>query len=315
MGNEFSSRIWLTGFWGFQPEDDGHLGFTAKNDRTRLFSTIESKQLICIYGTNSPETENKLKNQLLGMLEVERTEIDSWEKMSPASQKRNSELGREDKWRYAMPVRRAWRTNKQIDIRNVFSSSYDPKNGRNIAKYGTWLSEKEAGLIRYKFPFYEVDVFGEPSVSNSETVEEKTGHLKPSKGIFGGFGERISNVNDRVTFLYLAKIHEGADLVAGERIPFKHSLFKIGISGNLKQRRSALNLSFPQNSKISWEIERENEFPCRKDAGDAEQSFKDLAILKYEAKSLGREFFIIQNDKAEALFNSLSTAKELHLSV
>lgn len=316
---ENSSRVWLTGFWGFAPEEEGILGFTDENDRTRLFEKIDYKQLVCIYGAASPETDSKIIHHLLGILEVERTPIDSWDKMSDSAKKRNIELGRQEKWRYAMPVRRAWRTNHTLDVKQVFPNSYDPRNGRNIAKFGTWLTNSESQWLLEKVPFVETNVFGEPPIHDGTKEEKEMGliesFLKPSKGIFGSFGARSYEVQDKPHRLYLAQFPEHADLLAACKIPKGMGLVKIGISGNIKNRIKALNLSFPQTSTISWKITRQAVFPDRKRAADAETAFKTLAIEEFEATSVGKEFFVMDLEKADTLFNKLSPATGLEIRV
>ena len=90
-------------------------------------------------------------------------------------------------------------------------------------------------------------------------------------------------------------------------------LIKIGISGNIKNRLKALNLSFPPTAMIGWKIIRTAQFPDRSTAGDAEALFKVQAIEEYGASSLGNEFFIMDMRKAEALFNELSPVTGLDL--
>lgn len=119
------ASVWLTAFYGFSPEDDGFLGFTDVNDRDRLFEQMGDRQLVCIYGASNPETDPKQVSQLLGILDVERERIDSWGRMSDKSKQRNLSKGYENKWRFALPVRRAWRTNHRLNVKHVFPRSYD----------------------------------------------------------------------------------------------------------------------------------------------------------------------------------------------
>jgi hypothetical protein len=312
-----SSPVWLTGFWGFDPEEEGILGFTDPRDRDRLFGLIDERELVCIYGAASPETDRKIVHHLLGVLEVERTPIDSWEKMSDAAKARNIALGRQEKWRHAMPVRRAWRTNHTLDVNQVFPKSYDPKNGRYIAKFGTWLVPQEARWLLEKVPFTQTSVFGETPIEPPNGNSTKTGSiersLKPSHGVFGSFGGRSFEVQDKPHKLYLAHFSSSPDLLAGRPVPKGVGLVKIGISGNIKNRLKALNLSFPPTATIGWKIIRTAQFPDRSTAGDAETLFKARAIKEYEASSLGKEFFIMELSKAEALFNKLSPATGLDL--
>lgn len=314
-----TSSVWLTGFWGFDPEQEGILGFTDFRDRDRLFNLINERQLVCIYGAASPETDSKIIHHLLGILEVERTPIDSWEKMSEAAKNRNVSLGREEKWRYAMPVRRAWRTKHTLDVKQVFPKSYDPKNGRYIAKFGTWLAPEEAHWLLKNVPFCQANVFGEPPIAESEANSTRTGSisafLNPSQGIFGRFGHRTFELHDKPHKLYLAHFPYSPELLVGSSVPKGFGLVKIGISGNIKNRLKALNLSFPQTANISWNIRRTAEFPDRAAAGEAERKFKAEAIEQQSALSLGKEFFLMEMNKAETLFSTLSPATGLDLRI
>ncbi|MEP2165121.1 MAG: hypothetical protein ABJI59_05655 [Nisaea sp.] len=312
-----SSSVWLTGFWGFAPEEEGILGFTDPKDRDRLFSMIQERQLVCIYGAASPETDSKIVHHLLGVLEIERTPIDSWNKMSDVARERNIRLGRQEKWRHAMPARRAWRTSHNLDVKQVFPKSYDPNNGRYIARFGTWLVPDEAHWLLTGVPFVETNVYGETPVSRveEEEVETSVSLLKPSKGIFGSFGDRSYETQDKPYALYLAQFPQAADLLAPCPIPKGVALLKIGISGDIKNRLKALNLSFPQTSSIGWTITRTAKFPNREIAAEAEAAFKTRAIDEFGALSLGKEYFVMEMKKAEALFNALSPATGLVLRV
>ena len=92
-------------------------------------------------------------------------------------------------------------------------------------------------------------------------------------------------------------------------------LLKIGITGNMKNRLKALNLSFPQTSTITWKIIRKADFPNRAGAAEAEDAFKMRAVDEFGATSLGKEFFVMDMNKADSLFNALSPATGLDLRV
>jgi hypothetical protein len=132
---EPSGRIWLTAFWGFDPENEGVLGFTAEGDRDRFMATIDERQLVCIYGAASEETARKDVHQLLGILDLERTPIDSWSKSSQFAIDRNIRLKRDHKWRFAVSVKRAWRTTHNLDVGKVLPLTYNPNAGRYISKF------------------------------------------------------------------------------------------------------------------------------------------------------------------------------------
>jgi hypothetical protein len=311
-----SSSVWLTGFWGFDPEEVGAMGFTDERDRDRLFQLIDKRQLVCIYGAASPETDRNIVHHLLGILEVERTPIDSWERMSEVAKKRNIELGRRNKWRFAMPVRRAWRTKHTLDVNQVFPHSYDPSKGQYIARFGTWLIPDEARWLLENVPFSQTNVFGEPPISDEIDANQTAPlsvFLKPSSGVFGSFGDRNFQIEDKPHNLYLAHFPSSPELLAGRRLEAGWGLVKIGISGDLKNRLKALNLSFPETTEISWKIIRKAQFPDRASAANAETAFKTRSVENYGAISLGREFFVMNLENANLLFNELSPVTGLDL--
>ncbi|MCW5725046.1 MAG: hypothetical protein KIS81_08805 [Maricaulaceae bacterium] len=317
MSLDASSPVWLTGFWGFDPEEWGAFGFTDPLDRDRLFSLIGQRQLVCIYGAASPETDSKLVHHLLGVLEVERLPIDSWDRISDAKKEETIQLGRHEKWRHAMPVRRAWRTKHTLDVKQVFPKSYDSSKGRYIARFGTWLTPDEARWLLEKVPFVETNVYGEKPINVEENKPSEedfiASSLNPSKGIFAAFGDRSYETRDKPHALYLAQFPEAADLLVGHTVPIGAGLIKIGISGDIKNRLKALNLSFPQTSIIGWKIKRTAKFSNRNDAAEAEIQFKLRAVDQFGATSLGKEFFVMDMHKAEILFNELSPITGLDL--
>ena len=306
--------IWLTGFWGFEPEEWGALGFTLENDRDRFRDLIPNQQMVCIYGASSGETSSDDVARLLGLILVENTPIDSWQRLSASAKKRNIEMG-ESKWRFALPVRRAWRTTRSIRIADVFPQSYDPSRGRYIAKFGTWLAPDEADWLRENLPLREVNVFGEPpaALHRAEVEKKLQDYFTPSKAILGAFGERKSVYDDKPHVMYLATIKRNADLIAGEKLYNDRGLFKIGVTGDPDNRLKALNISFPTNSTIKWEYEATAKFPDRASAVSAEDAFKASALTVRGSRSLGREFFIMRKSDASSLFGSLSTAAGLIL--
>ncbi len=310
-----ASSVWLTGFWGFSPEEEGILGFTDERDRTRFLGLMGERQLVCIYGAASPNTDRRIVHQLLGILDLERTPIDSWDKMSEHAKKRNISLGFQRKWRFAMPARRAWRTSHNLDVKQIFPRSYDPANGRYIARFGTWLDKAEAKWLLERVPFVETSVFGEPplsaTVSTAPAAMETRFH--PSRAVLGGFGTRSFEVRDRPHCLYLAHFPAHPELMAGRHIEKGTSVVKIGITGDIKIRLKALNLSFAPSALVEWKILRTANFADREQAAAAEQKFKDKALSGFGGVSLGKEFFVLKTTQAEMLFNQLSPATGLVL--
>ena len=60
--------MWLKAFWGFDPANDGYLGFTRPGDRDRFLEAALPGDLVLIYGADSPETDSQDRRQALGFL-------------------------------------------------------------------------------------------------------------------------------------------------------------------------------------------------------------------------------------------------------
>jgi hypothetical protein len=169
--------------------------------------------------------------------------------------------------------------------------------------------------MRTSVPFRRVKVFGETNedVLLDEPLQKLDEALRPSRGVLPGFGGVIHTLTDKPHYLYLAQVDKNPDLLAGQPIDQGIGLLKIGITGNLVNRVGALNLSFPQTSAIRWGMRQQAKFANREQAAVAKQAFKDKAIQSHKAQSLGREFFLMDLNRAENLFNSLSIATGLNL--
>lgn len=173
---------------------------------------------------------------------------------------------------------------------------------------------EEARWLLEDVPFTETNVFGEPPIfERAAPVHKMAEFLKPAAGVFGSFGERRFQVHDKPHWLYLAEFKDSPALLAGKPLARGQILVKIGITGSIGKRLKALNLSFPGTSTIAWSIIRKAEFPDRNMAAEHENWFKNLAISDYDAVSLGREYFVMNEESAGRLFNKLSMATGLSL--
>jgi hypothetical protein len=145
----------------------------------------------------------------------------------------------------------------------------------------------------------------EPS---SQALVETT--FTPSRGVFGAFGDRTVHIEDRPHHLYLAQISESPELFAGKGIAAEMAVLKIGITGDLNQRLRALNLSFPDASKVRWEFIKVIGFENRNQAAKAEVEFKAHAAARCNGESLGKEFFLLDLASAVRLLTTLASGAE-----
>ena len=306
-------RIWLTGFWGFTPETDGYLGFTDESDRKRFISETNNPQLCCIFGAGSEYTAPDDNARLLGALLVEHTEIDSWDRLSDSGKERNILNGGQNRWRFAMPARRAWRTKSNIRVADAFSTTYPAKKGQHLAKYGSWLTEKESEWLLTSVPFTECSVFGEQPVI--DVREQKLAKVfRPSRDVPPGFGPRRFSVKDAKTHVYLAVLVGPYRAMFDGTVRTKDIVAKIGIARDLRARLVQLNSSFPPPSAVRWKIERHQIFQNFADAVERERSFKEEISNMDGIKSLGREFLSGDPEKIFNLFTRTTGASGLTIS-
>jgi hypothetical protein len=86
-------RVWLKAFWGFDPVNEGYLGFTRSGDKDSFVAEARAGDLVLIYGANSPETASEDKRQVLGFLEVDPVPITDRERISAGALQRKLNHG------------------------------------------------------------------------------------------------------------------------------------------------------------------------------------------------------------------------------
>jgi hypothetical protein len=160
---ERTPRIWLKAFWGFDPGNEGYLGFTRSGDRDRFLEEAQLGDLVLIYGADAPETDAEDRRQALGFLEIEPVPISDRERMSAEGLKRKIESGWAERWTFAVPVKRAWRVNRRIEVRHLAPITYTPARARVIASRGELMTPEES-LNYLRLPVSPVDVFGQEPI-------------------------------------------------------------------------------------------------------------------------------------------------------
>lgn len=163
------TQIWLRSFYGFSPEEDGYVGWTQESARDRKLKQLNDGDLLMIYGASSAETEAALRSYVLGFLQIDATPIRDVDKASELGMTRKRQAGREDKWSYAMPVRRAWRAEEKMMISRIAFKSYRAEAGQALAVHGAALDMDEIALAM-KIRVREVSVFGEPTIADEQAT-------------------------------------------------------------------------------------------------------------------------------------------------
>jgi hypothetical protein len=67
------------------------------------------------------------------------------DKSASEGMQRKIDNGWQDKWTFALPVRRAWRIERKVEIRHLVPTTYTAKRGRAIA---AWSDKLKAGITK-----------------------------------------------------------------------------------------------------------------------------------------------------------------------
>uniref|UniRef100_A0A9E7ZZ55 Uncharacterized protein n=1 Tax=Bosea sp. NBC_00436 TaxID=2969620 RepID=A0A9E7ZZ55_9HYPH len=315
FGGNGPRRVWLKAFWGFGPWEDGYLGFTKPGARDRFPGArdrfIDNHQpgdLVLIYGADNELTAALDRRQALGFLEVVPDPITDRERMSEAGLARKIEMGCEDRWTYAVPVRRAWRVTRRIDVKHLAPETYTPSRARVIASMGELVRDHEADAI-LQLPVVQVSVFGEPPVGEAGAEQQMLEALRPSQGITPSFGKREVEFVDRPSKLYMLRYNgDAAALLGRDRFEVgKKIIVKIGYAADPDVRCSSHNAHLPVAKRPHWTIHRISKaFPSAMPAKEAEDAMKAAFAGAFE--SLGGEFFLGEEAKLDTAFATASAS-------
>lgn len=301
-------RIWLKAFWGFDPENDGYLGFTRSSDRKRFLEQALPTDLVLIYGAGTKETEKTKRQQALGILQVSLEEIRDFDKLSPNALALKREQGWEDRWTHAVPVRKAWKVARKIGVKNVAPITYNADQARVIASRGELMLADEVQLV-LRLPVVPVNVFGEPhhpefDVSPANQIQ-LLDLFSPSRGVLPTFGKREFTTQDGDHFLYILKLECDPTtlLDKGQFDLYKKCIVKIGLSNEPNRRCDDHNGALPPASHLKYRLlVKSKAYPTGEAAKKAEDILKDA--LKLKCKSLGKEFFLGSEQELLSVFAS-----------
>ena len=301
-GNPSGRRVWLKAFWGFDPAQDGYLGFTRPGDRERFMREHQPGDLVLIYGADAKETDLSDRRQALGFLECEPIPVTDRERSSAEGWARKVAMDCQGRWTNAVPVRRAWRVERRIEVKHVASDTYTHARARVIASRGELLTEDEA-FLALQLPVVPVNVFGEAPIAkeaNSATEQTMNKAFSPSQGFEPSFGSRHSDYTDGDTHLYLLVFKGDAALLLGRAVG-QRIVVKVGLSKDPKNRCGDHNKTLPPAAATRWHLSLISKaFPSGSDAKQAEDALKALFDQRFE--SLGGEFFLGKESDLESAF-------------
>lgn len=302
---EFKDRqIWLRAFYGFDPEGAGFIGFTEEWQRTDMLTKLRDGDLILIYGAVDSLTQPDLQRQALGFLEVTLDLCTDRERMSVEAVKWKVDHSFEDRWRFGLKVRRAWRVTNRVHIKTIAPNSYHSDH-RFERTTRAKLLEPEERRRALTHQVRQVNVYGEEPIDTGDlatgTLDEV---LSPSKGIPPVFGERSSKLIDGNNHLYMMLFAGGADFLLGRSGDHVgQALVKVGRSNDPVRRLSEINAGFPERSVSKWTLANSQKFPDGQTAHALEDRLK--AQFDKSFRSQGGEFFTGDFKAMEWAFQSL----------
>jgi len=308
-----AKRVWLKAFWGFDPGGDGYLGFTKPGARARLVKEWQPGDLVLIYGAAAAETARRDRRQALGFLEIEPVEVTDVERMSPLGLQRKIDMGCQDRWTHAVPVRRAWRVERRIEVDHIAPDTHTPNMARVIASQGVLLQPRETAAA-LELPVRPVNVFGEPPVETNVPEAEMRRLFRPSRGLPPSFGTRESEYTDGEAYLYMHLFDgEVAAFLGRDRNALRGKiLVKVGYSNDTARRCVELNAGFPPGAVSQWKaLLTSRAFPSATDAKAAEDALK--ADCAGRCESLGGEFFLGDRTQLEAAFWAATSSTAFHI--
>ncbi|MBL6612402.1 MAG: hypothetical protein ISS15_21110 [Alphaproteobacteria bacterium] len=301
-------RVWIKAFWGFDPENEGFLGFTREGDRKRLFDQYRAGDLILIYGTKGGRTEREDRGKALGFLEVVPDAIDWRTRISEEALNWKRKQGALEKWNFAMPVRRAWRVTPGqalLDIEKLAPQTYERSNVQNIATRGKLLTDAEARAA-LRLEVAETAVFASPDAPDVEKPLAEDGY-RPSRGLVGAPGERTVVVEDGPCKIYLMRWQGEAAHLLGTRFGDVRMLtvLKVGMSSDPARRCLGLNSSLPPAGVARWTVVAESNFYPNIDAAKKRED-RLKSLFDQHFKSLGGEYFLAPLQEAGKRFLALA---------
>lgn len=295
-------RVWITAFWGFDPENDGYLGFTVEGNRRWFLENWREGDLVLIYGADAPTTAPEQRHQALGFLEIEPTLIKDIDRMSPIGIQRKIDNDWKERWTFATPVIRAARITRRISIDHIASKTLTPAYARIIASRGILLSPGEAEKA-LALPVRLSNVFGQPALPLDQLQTE----FAPSRGIDPVFGDFILKRSDGEHFLYALLLTCDVARMLNRR-PFEvrdKLIMKVGYSNDPTRRCVELNSALPPAMQVRWKPEFiSRAFSTGQSAKDAEDGLK--AHLARVGESLGNEFYLCSRSDLQTAFIAAS---------
>lgn len=300
-------NVWLTTFYGFNPDKWESLGFASKGQRDHFIKHTQAGALVVIYGHKSRAREDQ-RGQVIGIQQMSRRVDFAKKFMDPAEWvAKESDPSFKGKWDYAVKAERAWKVvpeSYQL-VDDFADETYSTGLSRKIGAYGAMMSRSEADKL-LDLTLVETSVFAEiaidaalPALGRDLLRPSKAGPVS-QKGYFTREAEGPKQN-------YILRLGGDADAFLGYAADGR-SIVKVGMSVSPPTRMDAFNAALPAGA-FCWSIIRSNEkderspYATSKLALIGEAAMK-TALLGAQGKSLGGEFYLASEGAIEAAWQA-----------
>ena len=294
-------NVWLTSFYGFDPEDWGSLGFSTEQRRQEFIDATHAGVLVVVY--NSLQGDPHWR-RVVGILQCSHEKGYSKDFISPAAwqTKRENSKSR-DKWNYAVKVKRAWRVAPEA---MPLVTDFAPEATRS----GAWqhIGARGVGLTRAEVRkigdllLQEVNVYGEANIVGSVAVSGKDA-LKTSKAGPVSKNSFVVTESEGPKHLYILTLRGDVDALLGKSAKGR-LIVKAGFSKSPELRCDAFNKALPACA-FRWEVSHTSvslnsaPYPCSEHAKIGEKLMHELLCKPDCGESLGGEFFLAEPKQVE----------------
>lgn len=295
-------RIFVTGMWGFNPENEGYVGFTHQSVRDRFIADYQPGDLMLIVGQKGEFSKAGDVGRVLGLVDLEPRPIDESERFPEGFYVKKVERFGSDRWRFALPIRRAWTLSSPITAKSMAPQTCARRNARVVGANYLELTPSEV-LNVLSARMKPVRAFGADEWNAEIKPDEPAvlGEVAVSRGPKPSYGQRVVNREDGETSLYVMELKGCVDALfpAISPIANKKVILKIGMSNDPVRRRAEMNGGFPPGAVASWEVTRTKSYPDGEQAYRAERRFLDY--LKERGLALGLEFACVPASELDTL--------------
>jgi hypothetical protein len=304
-------NVWLTSFYGFNPEKWGMLGFTLPEARDSFLNRSQPGALVVVYG--SGEAAKDELGKVIGIQQCSHVTGNAENFIAPPEWiAKSRDLKKKEQWNFAVRAEKAWRVtpSSRMNVRDFAPKATETGAWQHIGAYGVPLTKSEA-LNILKLGLQEVEVYGRDHIfsSASGTAREI---LAPSKAGPVSQNPYVVKEAEGPKHLYILSLQGDADAFLGKPSHGK-KIIKAGFSRDPQVRCAEHNRTLPDICAFHWKVIHSgalsgiSAYPSSHHAKAGERAMQTVLCTEPQGRSLGGEFFLAETnliDKAWGIGNA-----------